>query len=147
MSIKAPELIQATQRVNQLFESTGMDVDPFEKAIGVSQGTIKNIRNGRNLVSADCIIKVAKYLHLSTDYLLCLTNEPTQLDKNLQTESPTYAVSYTNEFDKLIQDPTFMNISKLYSKLNSPQDKGIVFGFILDLAKHSGIDTKAVVGY
>lgn len=64
------ELERATENIKKLFESTGMGVDPFEKAIGVSQGTIKNIRNGRNLPSADCLIKVANYFKISLDELL-----------------------------------------------------------------------------
>lgn len=145
-----------TKRILDIKTLRGINDHQLEIGAELPPASTRAWRNGRknskgDIVeinpSAESVIKVARFLNVSADYLLCLTDEPTPLDKNLPTQRPAYAVSYTNEFDKIIQDPTFVNISKLYTKLESPQDKGVVFGFILDLAKHSGIDTKAVVGY
>lgn len=69
-----PEIVYATNKIKELYEKlnkeTKISVLAFESELGVSAGTIKNIRNGRNFASADCIIKVANYFNVSVDYLL-----------------------------------------------------------------------------
>lgn len=41
---KSPELKTATQRALSLFDNAHIGADPFEKAIGIAQGTIKNLK-------------------------------------------------------------------------------------------------------
>ncbi len=45
--------------------------------VGVAQEMISSYESGRALPSAKTLIKMAKYLDTSTDYLLGLTNDPT----------------------------------------------------------------------
>lgn len=44
----------ATKRVLELFENTGMAIDPFEKAVRLAEGTIKNLKNHKYNASAKC---------------------------------------------------------------------------------------------
>ena len=143
MATTSPELIQATERFNNLFESVGMRVDPFEKAIGVSQGTIKSIRSGRNLISADCAIKIAKYLNISTDYLLCLSDEPTPLKTANIAERPTAAVS--TELADLAQDERFVYSAKLYNAIR-PEYRAVIYGYILGIATGLGLNILQILG-
>lgn len=48
-------------------------------AVGVSQELISMYENGNTQPSIDILIKLAKYLETSTDYLLGLTNNDTQI--------------------------------------------------------------------
>lgn len=67
---------KATKRVLDLFESTGMGVVPFERMLKLTEGTIKNLKNGRNNASADTICRVAEYFNVSVDYIVGYTDFP-----------------------------------------------------------------------
>lgn len=67
---------KATKRVLELFESTGMGIDPFEKAVRLTEGTIKNLKNHKYNASADTICRVAEYFNVSTDYVIGYTDFP-----------------------------------------------------------------------
>lgn len=66
----------ATKRVLDLFESTGMAIDPFEKAVGLTEGTIKNLKNHKYNASADTICRIAEYFEVTTDYIMGYTDFP-----------------------------------------------------------------------
>lgn len=67
---------KATKRVLELFESTGMGKDPFEKAVGLTEGTIKNLQNHKYNVSADTICRIAEFFEVTTDYVMGYTDFP-----------------------------------------------------------------------
>ncbi len=46
------------------------------KAIDISPSQIKNIELGYTGASIDSLVRIAKYLHVSTDYLLDITDDP-----------------------------------------------------------------------
>lgn len=146
MATTSPELIKATQRVKELFESTKIGVDPFEKAIGVSQGTIKNVKNGRNLVSADCIIKLAKYFNVSADYLLCLTDEPKPLENHEVAQTTTTLPAELGLSPDLFKDSNFIETAKLYNSV-SVELRSVVFGIVLGAMQTLKVDTKKILGY
>lgn len=47
--------------------------------VGVAQEMISAYESGKTYPSANTLIKLAKYLETSTDYLLGLTNDPTPI--------------------------------------------------------------------
>lgn len=73
---KQVALNKATKRVLDLWGSTGMAAAPFEKTLGLAEGTIKNLKNGRNNASADTICRVAEYFEVTTDYVMGYTDFP-----------------------------------------------------------------------
>lgn len=147
MAITSPELQVATERVKELFASTGMGVDPFEKAIGVSQGTIKSIRNGRNLASADCIIKVAKFFNVSVDYILGFTDErrPLECREVGQVSTTTTAPAVFGEMTDLLSEERFVNTAKIYHELPDEMRERaymLVYGIAIGL----GLNVEKIIG-
>ena len=63
------------EKVLTIFQQSGLADYRIEKELGLTNGTIKNWKNGRNKVSTDAIIKISKYFNVSADYLL--GTEPT----------------------------------------------------------------------
>ena len=148
MAITSPELHVATERVKELFATTGMGVDPFEKAIGVSQGTIKSIRNGRNLASADCIIKVAKYFNVSVDYILGFTDEPKPIECREvgKVVSPTASVpTVFEEIPDLLSEKRFINTAKIYHELPDEMRER-AYGLICGIAIALGLNVEKIIG-
>lgn len=129
---KSPELKTATQRALSLFDSANIGADPFEKSIGIAQGTIKNLKNEKNLISADCIIKFSKYFNVSADYLLCLADEPKPLESRKIAERQTTALSA--ELAELLQDKDFIDTAKLYKEMPKT-DKREICAYVFGLAQ------------
>lgn len=63
-------LKKQTQRLNQLMEDKQISQIELSKKIGVASGSISNYSNGTRLISSDILLKLAKALETSTDYLL-----------------------------------------------------------------------------
>lgn len=145
MAKTSPELIKATQRFNQLFDEKNLKVDPFEKAIGVSQGTIKNVRIGRNLLSADCLIKIAKYWNVSADYLLCLTDEPKPLESRELKQMDYSVPAIVEEMPDLFKEQRFVNTAKVYNKLPD-EYRERMYEYIVTVAVNLGINVAKVIG-
>lgn len=148
---KSPELKTATQRALQLFDNAHIGADPFEKAIGIAQGTIKNLKNGKNLISADCIIKFARHFNVSTDYLLCLTDEPNCLSTNANTsieliKRPKYDVSdkFLEDYMNLLNDKHFANIAKVYNEFDETYQIQI-YTYIITLATKIGLNVAKII--
>lgn len=148
MAITSPELQVATERVKALFASTGMGVDPFEKAIGVSQGTIKSIRNGRNFASADCIIKVAKYFNVSIDYMLGFTDERRPLecrDVGQVNSSAASVPAMFGDMPDLLSEERFVNTAKIYHEL--PDElRERAYMLIYGIAVGIGLNVEKIIG-
>ena len=64
------------EKVLSLIQQSGMGGFPLEKKIGLTQGTIKNWRAGKNKISAEALSKLADYFNVSVDYLLGRTDDP-----------------------------------------------------------------------
>lgn len=75
--------------------------------VGVAQEMISSYESGRSFPSAKVLIKLAKYLETSTDYLLGLTDDPTPIrllgENNLSEEETELLNRYAflAEADKL----------------------------------------------
>lgn len=62
------------ERIAKLVEEQGLSICKLEQMANVANGTIGKWRNGRG-ASAETIVKIAKVLGVSTDYLLGVTEE------------------------------------------------------------------------
>lgn len=50
--------------------------DKLGKALDISYSQIKNIESGHTNPSIDSLIRIAEYLHVTTDYLLGISDDP-----------------------------------------------------------------------
>ena len=74
------------EKVLSLIQQSGMGDFPLEKKIGLTQGTIKNWRAGKNKISAEALSKLADYFDVSVDYLLGRTDTAKQPEPHLANE-------------------------------------------------------------
>lgn len=69
--------------------------------VGIAQEMISAYEAGKNLPSADKLIKLAKYLDTSTDYLLGLTNDPTPIRLFNRSNLTETEIEFLSRFAKL----------------------------------------------
>ena len=138
------------ERVMQLIKQSGLSDNAFEKQLHLSQGTVGNWRSGRNKLSMDAIIKVARYFNVSADYLLGLTDERKPLSPNQTdiTNRPDYAISndFAVKYEDIIKERVFNDLAKLYKAVDNSMRAQILV-VIATYLHRSGIDTESIVGY
>lgn len=61
-------------RILALQKQEGITNKELEKAASLANGSITNWKNNRYFPSANAIINLAQYFHVTTDYLLCLSD-------------------------------------------------------------------------
>ncbi len=142
---KSAELTTATQRALDLFDNANIAANLFEKTIGLAQGTIKNLKNGKNLISADCIIKFARYFNVSADYLLCLTNEPKPLENHEVGEMSNNTPTVFGEMSGLFSDQRFVDSAKMYRALPN-EYKQEVYAYICGIITGLGLPIQQILG-
>lgn len=64
-------------RILALQEKEGISSKNLEKAANLANGSITNWKSRRYSPGVDAIIGLARYFHVTTDYLLCLSDTPT----------------------------------------------------------------------
>lgn len=131
-----------TERVLQMIDKAPIKDYALEKELGFAQGTIGNWRRNKNKVSAEAIIKLARYFNVSADYLLCLSDEPTPLKTTDIAERPNYALSI--EFAGLTKDERFVDSAKLYKELPDEKRENVL-AYIIGLCAGLGINVEYVL--
>ena len=139
------------ERVMQLIKQSGLSDNAFEKQLHLSQGTVGNWRSGRNKLSMEAIIKLARYFNISADYLLGLSDEPKQLIATSEELTSAAIIErpiadLAEKYKHLFTDEEFMKIAKVYEAAQDVKVKGLLVGYFIATAKASGVDT-TVVGY
>ena len=61
------------ERILELQKQSGLTVKALEAATGISNGSFSK---GTYAPSAEAVLRLAKYFHVSTDYLFCLSDSP-----------------------------------------------------------------------
>jgi len=61
-------------RIVELQQESGLSVRQFEMCIGVKNGSLGSWKKGKYNPGLDAIVGIAKYCHVSTDYLLGLSD-------------------------------------------------------------------------
>ena len=104
----------------QLIKQSGLSDNAFEKQLHLSQGTVGNWRSGRNKLSMEAIIKLARYFNVSADYLLGLTDErrPLECREVGQVDSPAaFVPAVFGDMPDLLSEERFVNTAKIYHEL------------------------------
>lgn len=68
-------MTQTAERILEFMEQHGDSAYALEKKVGLPISTVAAWKKGKFKPSADAIAKVAQYYNVSTDYLLCLTDD------------------------------------------------------------------------
>lgn len=139
------------ERVMQLIKQSGLSDNAFEKQLHLSQGTVGNWRSGRNKLSMEAIIKLARYFNVSADYLLGLTDDRRPLLEAGVVVPPTAigesaASEIAARYKHLFEDADFVKVATVYDSVQIAAIKGLLVGYFLAAAKSSGVDT-SIVGY
>ena len=61
-------------RIIELQQESGLSVRQFEMCIGVKNGSLGSWKKGKYNPGLDAIVGIAKYCHVTTDYLLGLSD-------------------------------------------------------------------------
>lgn len=136
-------------KIIELCQSKGIDKTTLEKECGFSQNSINKWK--KSAPSIDKIIKVSKFLNVSTDYLLGITDEPNALSANTNTSTelikrPKYDVSdkFLEDYMNLLNDKHFANIAKVYNEFDEAYQIQI-YTYIIALATKVGLNVAKIV--
>lgn len=66
------------EKIKELAKKQGKSLSDVEEALGYGRNTLYKIKN--STPNAERIKEIADYFHVSTDYLLCRTDNPTITD-------------------------------------------------------------------
>lgn len=74
------------ERVYQLRKQAGLSQKELGEVVGLTSKSISTIESGLRSTTIDKLVILAEYFHVSTDYLLGITDDPawrgTPLDEN-----------------------------------------------------------------
>ena len=136
------------ERVMQLIKQSGLSDNAFEKQLYLSQGTVGNWRSGRNKLSMEAIIKLARYFNVSADYLLGLTDErkPLECRDVGQVASPAPSVpAVFGDMPDLLSEERFVNTAKIYHEL--PDElRERAYMLIYGIAVGLGLNVEKIIG-
>ena len=136
------------ERVMQLIKQSGLSDNAFEKQLHLSQGTVGNWRSGRNKLSMEAIIKLARYFNVSADYLLGLTDErrPLSAAEVAQVAPLTHSVpAVFGEMPDLLSEERFVNTAKIYHEL-SDELRERAYMLIYGMALGIGLNVENIIG-
>ncbi len=68
-------------RVKKLRKRAGEQQAELAEAVGMSQGSVSDIENGRKTTSFEKLARICQHYNVSADYLLGLIDEPRPLNQ------------------------------------------------------------------
>lgn len=90
-------------RLKELRKSQGISQIQFAKIFHSSQQAISRIENGTGNISSEMLIKISEFFNVTTDYVLCLSDNKRDSTRQLQA---------MNEFEQ------FHDFLQRYQRLN-----------------------------
>lgn len=127
-------MTETTERILELMEAHGDTAYALEKNTELPTSTVVAWKKGKFKPSADTVVKVAKYYNVSTDYLFCLTDDPTPPKTDIAEQQNAFIFS---TLGTLASEKRFLNIAKMYKSL--PDEKREkVYSYIVSVV--TGID-------
>lgn len=64
------------ERIYQLRKANGLSQKELGEVVGLSHKAISTIESGTRGTTVDKLVEIAFYFHVSTDYLLGITDDP-----------------------------------------------------------------------
>lgn len=142
------------QKIDFLFKEKkeqGISARSILNELELSPTALSEWNRGKSHPTVETIIKLAKYFKVSTDYLLCLTDEPNCLSANANTSTelikrPKYDVSdkFMEDYMNLLKDKHFSNIAKVYNEFEEAY-KIQIYTYIITLAAQAGLNVAKIV--
>lgn len=71
-------------RLRELRKSQGISQIQFAKILHSSQQAISRIENGTGNISSEMLIKISEFFNVTTDYVLCLSDNKRDSTRQLQ---------------------------------------------------------------
>lgn len=83
-------------RILKLQEQAEISNKDLESAANLANGSVTNWKKRRYSPSVDAIINLAQYFHVTSDYLLCLSESPTgdKIEKSITEEEALLLEAY-----------------------------------------------------
>ncbi len=129
-----------TERILELMKQRGDSAYSLEMKAGLPISTVAAWKKEKFKPSADAVVKVAQYYNVSTDYLLCLTDNPTSSKYDSQ-QNPFLSTNLA----ELSHEQRFVEIAKMYKAL--PNDKREqIYGVVQGVLIGTGLDVNKILG-
>lgn len=126
---------ETVKRILALMKQKGDTAHSLEVNADFPSSSVYSWKSGRNNPSMDAIIKLARYFNVSSDYLLCLSDEPIPLK---QSSSAEYSADLMLEIISLSKDKRFAELVKSYKVLPEAYKERAI-GYLTGLADSVGI--------
>lgn len=142
------------KRILETKEVRGIKDHQLEVGADLPPASTRAWRNGRKNAkgeikeinpSAESIVKVARFLNVSADYLLCLTDEPKPLENHEVGEISDDTPIVFGEMSDLLTDNQFIDSAKLYRAFPD-EKKERVYAYILGIATGLGLPLNQILG-
>ena len=100
-------MFQTFDRIKELAKKQGLSINSLEEKLGYSRNTIYNLKNSKP--STERISEIADYFNVSTDYLLCRTDNPTiasdnKVNANLGPAETELVAAFRNQTQNMTEE-------------------------------------------
>lgn len=127
--------------------SRNLSLMDIEKATGISNGNICRWENGQVIPGINFCIQLANFYGITLDELVGVSDTPqNKSSSTLPQKIDNKQISFIKEFESIIDDDNYINISKLCKNI-SPTLRALTLGYIVGLLQNNGVDTKTILGY
>lgn len=127
-------------RIVKLRNEKHITQEELSKNIGINRSTLAMYETNKTEPNLETLIKLADYFQVSVDYLIGHDNA---IMKRPYSE---IAENFIKEFQELFSEERFINIAKLYKRMDFFQ-RDAIFTLILGYARGKNINTFDITGY
>lgn len=127
-------MTETTKRILELMEQHGDTAYSLERDARLPISTVTKWKQNAFKPSGDAVVKIAQYYNVSTDYLFCLTDDPTPPKTDIAEQQNAFIFS---TFGALVSENRFLNIAKMYKSLPDEKREKI-YSYIVSVV--TGID-------
>ena len=129
-------------------ELFGYSQTALSKKTNISQQIISKWERNETIPSIDMCVQLAQFYGITIDELIGLepkdqTNEKQKTALHALSSS---AVNFSKEYQDIISDKNFIDMSKLY-KAVKPELRALMLGYIVGILQSQGVNTKSILGY